>query len=79
MSLRHQSAKLLNTNTTDSNSIIAMVTDLWCHLILRGEHGIQCMPCFSRIIRAMVPEIYTVEKCDFLKPILLFSVNTKCY
>ena len=30
------------------------------HLIL-GEHGIQCMPCSSRIIREMLPEILTMD------------------
>ena len=27
------------------------------------------MPCSSRTINEMLPEINTVEKCDFLKPI----------
>ena len=68
-------------------SIVAMVTDLWCHLTYdwRGawlsnydvislkigeEHGIQCMPCPSKIISEMLPEIHTMEKCYFLKPII---------
>ena len=28
------------------------------------------MPCFFQIVSEMLPEIYTVEKCDFLKPII---------
>ena len=38
--------------------------------MIREEHGIQCMPCSSRIISEMLPEIHIVEKCDFLKPII---------
>ena len=46
---------------------------------MRGEHGIQCMPCSFRIISEMQPIIHTVEKFGFLKSIihsqmLLFSV-----
>ena len=37
--------------------------------MIRGEQGIQCMPCSSRIISEMLPEIHTMEKCDFLKSI----------
>ena len=28
-----------------------------------------CMPCSSQIISEMVPEMHTVEKFDFLKPV----------
>ena len=38
--------------------------------MIRGEHDIQCMPCSSRIISEMLPEINTMEKCDFLKSII---------
>ena len=31
---------------------------------------IQCMPCFSQIISEMLSEIHTVEKCDFLLPVI---------
>ena len=66
-------------------SLVAMVTDLLCHLIYssRGawhccvisfifleEHGIQCMPCSSQIISEMQPEIYNMEKFDFLKSLI---------
>ena len=37
---------------------------------MREEHGIQCMPCSSQIISEMLPEIHTMQKFDFLKPIL---------
>ena len=48
-----------------------MVTDLWCHLTYNtGEHGIPCMSCPLQIISEMLPEIYTVKKCYFLKPII---------
>ena len=34
------------------------------------------MPCSSQIVREMLPEIHTMEKCDFLKPIInSFSNN----
>ena len=29
-----------------------------------------CMPCYSQIISEMLPEIHTMEKCDFLKPVI---------
>ena len=35
----------------------------------RGEHGIQCMPCSSRIVSEMLLEIHKMEKCHFLKSI----------
>ena len=37
-------------------------------LVIQGEYGIQCMPCSPQIISEMLPEIHTMEKCDFLKP-----------
>ena len=39
-------------------------------LMIRGEHGIQSMPCSSRIISEMLPKIHTMEKFDFLKSII---------
>ena len=36
-------------------------------LIIRKEHGIQCT---ITIVSGMLPEIHTVEKCDFHKPII---------
>ena len=58
-------------STTVGYSIVAMVTDLCSHLIMiRGEHGIQCMPRSSRIIGEMQPEIHTMEKCDFSESII---------
>ena len=33
--------------------------------MIRGEHGIQRMPCSSQIISEMLPEIHTIELCDF--------------
>ena len=38
--------------------------------MIRGEHGIQCMPCSSQIISEMLPEIHTMEKFDFVKYII---------
>ena len=40
-----------------------------------------CMSCSSQIISEMLPEIHTIEKCYFLKPIshsqiIQFSVQT---
>ena len=66
------------------SSIVAMVTDLWCHLthdsrgawhtvyslIIREEHGIQCMPLSSQIISEMLLEIHIMEKVNFLKSII---------
>ena len=37
--------------------------------MIQGEHGIQCMPYFSRIISEMLPETHTMEKYDFLRSI----------
>ena len=36
-------------------------------LIIREQHGIQCT---ITIVSGMLPEIHTVEKCDFHKPII---------
>ena len=68
MSSGCHSAKELSTTVV--NSIVAMVTDLCgvISLIIQEAHGIQCMPCFPRIISEMLPEIHTLKKCDFLKP-----------
>ena len=35
--------------------------------MIRGEHGIQCMPCSSLITRELLPELYTMENFDFGK------------
>ena len=67
--------------------LVAMVTDLCRHLIYdsRGAwhtlYDVLCMPCFSRIISEMLPEIHTVKQCDFLESInqsqiIQFSDNT---
>ena len=45
------------------------------------EHGEQCIICSSQIISEILPEIHTMEKFEFLKPIILsqrikFSVLT---
>ena len=39
-------------------------------LIIQEELGIQYMPCLSQLISKMLPEIHTLEKCDFLKLIV---------
>ena len=66
---RRHSAKVLRVRV--DNSIVATVIDLWRYLIYdsRGARS-KCMPCSSRIITKMLPEILTIEKCDFLKPIV---------
>ena len=33
--------------------------------MIRGEHGIQCMPCSSQTVSEMLPEIHTMAKFDF--------------
>ena len=50
---------------------------------IQEEHDIQCMPCSSRIISEMLPEMHITEKCDFPKPIvhspiIYFSVTSVC-
>ena len=37
---------------------------------LRVNYGIQCMPCSARIVSEMLPEIHTMEKCDFRNSII---------
>ena len=44
--------------------------------MIEGEHGIQYMPCFSRIISEMLPEIHTTEMCYFLKSIIHFQFTS---
>ena len=48
-------------------SLVAKITDIVISLMIRGEHGIQCMPCSFRIISEMLPEIHRLDKCHFLK------------
>ena len=63
-------------STRADNFIVAMVTDLWHHLIynLRGAwHTV--LPYSSQIINEMLDEIHTMEKCDFLNPI----IDSICY
>ena len=43
--------------------------------MIREEHGIQFMPCYSRIIREMLLEIHIMEKCDFLKSITQSQIS----
>ena len=50
---------------TVDNSIVAMVTDL----------AYACSHC---IISEKLPEIHTMKKCDFLKPIVLILYR-KCW
>ena len=38
--------------------------------MIREEHGKLGIPCSSRIINEMLPEINTVEMRDFFKPII---------
>ena len=38
--------------------------------MIRGEHVIQCMTCFCRIISEVLPENLTIEKFDFLRSII---------
>ena len=42
--------------------------------MIRGEHGIQCMPCSSLIVSEMLPEILTSKTCNFLKPIIYSQI-----
>ena len=75
MSSGCHSVKVLST--TVGYSLVAMVTSILkivISLMIRGEYGIQCMPCSSQMISEMLPEIHTVEKCDFLKPIIHFQI-----
>ena len=69
------SVKVLST--TVDYFLVAMVRDLFRHLIHDSrrawhtlKHGIQCMPCSSRIISELLPEIHTMEKCDFFKSVI---------
>ena len=55
---------------TARSSLVAMVTVLCRHLTIRRNHGIQCVPCFSRIISEMLLEIHTMEKFDFPNSII---------
>ena len=42
--------------------------------IFREEQGIHYMPRSSRIISEMLPEILTMEKCEFLKSKILSKI-----
>ena len=60
---------------TKQNSLVILLL-LWLpicgviSLIIRKKHGIQCMLCSFQIIIEMLPEIHTMEKCDFLKSVI---------
>ena len=73
------------SSTAVGYSLVAMVTDLLCHLIYNSieawhccvisfifleEHGIQCVPCSSQIISELQLEIHKIEKFDFLKSLI---------
>ena len=63
---------------------MSIVTDrVVISLMIRGEHGIQCVPCSSRLIIEMLPEpeIHTIEiKVFFFTRIYdLFSNNFMLY
>ena len=66
---------------TVGNSLVAMVPDLCRHLTyISREHGIQCMPCSTRIISEILTENHTMEKLDFLKTyfsVVIYNVWTK--
>ena len=55
------------------HTVYAMLPSNFISLIIRVEHGIQCMPCSPRIISEMLPETHAKEVCDFLNPILLVN------
>ena len=76
-SSRCYSATILTT--TVGTSIIHMVIDHTGNgpMASPQEHGIHAM-LRSNDISEMIPEIYTVERCDFLKPILR-SQMIKCF
>ena len=62
---RCHSVKVLTT--TVGYSLVAMVTDLCCHLTYgsRGAWNTMCAMFLSNY--EMLPEIHTIEKCDFVK------------
>ena len=64
----------------------AVVTDLCRRLtynswglhtvMIRGEHGIHCMPCSFRIIIEVLPEIDTKGKCDYLESMVHSQIQS---
>ena len=62
------SVKVISTPVC--SSIVVMERDLLCHLTDNLIGAWQFMPCSSRIISEMLPENHTIEKRDFLKPII---------
>ena len=80
-SSEYHSVKILST--TADYSLVAMVTDLCRDLsydsmgawhtvyvmLLSNREMLPCMPCSYRIVSEMLPEIYRLEKFDFLKSI----------
>ena len=57
-----------------TSSTVAMVTDFE----FIGIYSEKCVSCSAQIIREMLPEIHTLEKCDFLKPINVHSQIFLC-
>ena len=71
-SSRRNSAKVIKTRV--GNFVVAMVTDLWGHLTyyLRGAwHTVYAM----LLSNYMLPEIHTMKKKDFLKPIIHSQIS----
>ena len=58
-------------------SILAMVTDLWCHLTKNSSgawHTVYAI-CLAPIISEMLPEIHTLETFGFLNFIIQSQKN----
>ena len=63
-------------STTVDHSLVAMVIDLCCHLTYdtrEAWHTVNAM-LFSNYKSEMLPIIYTMDKCDFLKSIIYSQI-----
>ena len=66
-------------STTVDYSLVAMVNVYVAFsLMIREVYGIQCMLRSSRIINEMLSEIHTLEKCDFLKSVVISQIILRC-
>ena len=70
MSSGRHSANVLSTIVGYSLAAMVKIFVVISHMI-REKHGIQRMPCYSRNISEILPEIHSMKKKnDFLKRII---------
>ena len=76
MSLGCHSVKVLST--TVGYSLVAVITELCCHLTYDSRGAWHRVYAMLLSICETLPEIQTMEKCDFLKSIIYYEIIKFC-